>query len=656
VKLAIPPRAPGDGESMIVARDLTAKFGDFTAVDRASFTIARGEIFGFVGSNGSGKTTTMKMLTGLLPANGGEAQLLGKPVDATDPKARRRIGYMSQSFSLYTELTVRQNLELHARLFHLPRDKTTARVAELAEQFGLTPYLDQNTASLPLGMRQRLSLAIAVVHDPEILILDEPTSGVDPIARDRFWQILADLSRRQNVTIFISTHFMNEAARCDRISLMHEGRTLATGKPSDLIAARRVETLEQAFIAYLEEASGTASPPPGPIIDAKPAPIGTPHSRTRIASTRRTFAYAVRETVELIRDPIRLSFALFGTALLMVIFGYGITADVDNLTFAALDRDRTPESRGYISAFSSSRYFTEKSPIADYTELDRRLRSGDVRAVIEIPPEFGRNLKKGTPMAVGAWIDGSMPFRAETIRGYMLGVHEHYSSDPTIRTTQAAVATEPATIAMRFRYNQDFKSIYAMAPSSMALLLVMIPAILMAVAIVREKELGSITNLYVTPVKRLEFLLGKQLPYIAVSMVSFASLVAITIFLFAVPLKGSLAALTVGALIYVTATTGIGILISAFTRTQIAALVGTAILTTVPAVQFSGMLTPVSSLTGAGAIIGQLFPMTYFLNVSVGVFTKGLGLRELAGQLLALAAFIPVLMAASVALLRKQER
>jgi ribosome-dependent ATPase len=208
----------------------------------------------------------------------------------------------------------------------------------------------------------------------------------------------------------------------------------------------------------------------------------------------------------------------------------------------------------------------------------------------------------------------------------------------------------------RFRYNQDFKSVYAMAPSSMALLLVMIPAILMAVAIVREKELGSITNLYVTPVKRIEFLLGKQLPYVAISMVSFASLVAITLAMFAVPLKGSIAALTIGAGLYVMATTGIGMLVSAFTRTQIAALFGTAILTTVPAVQFSGMLAPVSSLTGGGAIIGRLFPMTYFLNVSVGTFTKGLTLYDLAGDLLTLAAFIPVLTAASLLLLRNQER
>jgi ribosome-dependent ATPase len=236
--LQIPPRRIFDVDPIITARDLTCRFGDFTAVDQVNFTIERGEIFGFLGSNGCGKTTTMKMLTGLLPPTAGEALLFGKPLDARDMSSRYRVGYMSQSFSLYTELTVRQNLDLHARIFHLPAQKAAARIAELVGQFGLGDYLDQRTLDLPLGIRQRLSLAIAIVHEPEILILDEPTSGVDPLARERLWEALIDLSRNQGVTIFVSTHFMNEAERCDRISLMDSGRVLATGTPADLVEAR----------------------------------------------------------------------------------------------------------------------------------------------------------------------------------------------------------------------------------------------------------------------------------------------------------------------------------------------------------------------------------------------------------------------------------
>ena len=247
-----------DGEPIITARDLTCRFGDFTAVDRVSFTIERGEIFGFLGSNGCGKTTTMKMLTGLLPPSAGEALLFGKALDASDMSSRYRVGYMSQSFSLYTELTVRQNLDLHAHIFHLPAQKAAARIAALVGQFDLQDYLDQRTLDLPLGIRQRLSLAVAIVHEPEILILDEPTSGVDPLARDRFWEALIDLSRNQGVTIFVSTHFMNEAERCDRISLMDSGRVLVTGTPAELVAARGAANLEGAFIGYLEAATGRA--------------------------------------------------------------------------------------------------------------------------------------------------------------------------------------------------------------------------------------------------------------------------------------------------------------------------------------------------------------------------------------------------------------
>jgi ribosome-dependent ATPase len=655
--LHIPPRRIFDAAPVISARDLTCRFGDFTAVDRVSFNIERGEIFGFVGSNGCGKTTTMKMLTGLLPPSEGEALLFGKPLDARDMSSRYRVGYMSQSFSLYTELTVQQNLDLHARLFHLPVQKEKARITELVGQFGLEDYLDQRTLDLPLGIRQRLSLAVAIVHQPEILILDEPTSGVDPLARDRFWELLIDLSRNQGVTIFVSTHFMNEAERCDRISLMDAGRVLATDTPANLIKARGVATLEDAFISYLEEATGSRASGVEDFASSGEIgnPVRPPTPARPLFSLQRLFAYTIRETLELLRDPIRLGFGLFGTALLMLVLGFGISTDVNNLSFAVLDRDQSHESRAYLEELRGSTYFVEKSPLADYAELDKRLKSGDIKAAIEIPPAFGRDIKRGRPAWVSAWVDGAMPFRAETIRGYLQGMHQLYLADPAVKTTVPA-ARPPADIEVRFKYNQDFDSINAMVPSSMSMLLALFPAILMALAIVREKELGSITNLYVTPVTRIEFLLGKQLPYIAVAMVNFALMFLMALFVFEVPFKGSFPTLLLGALIYVTTTTAYGMLISAFTRTQIAALFGTAILTVLPATQFAGLMTPVSSLSGMAQIMGRCFPMTYFVPISVGTFTKGLGFADLSANLAALVVFIPVLTLLSRLLLRKQER
>lgn len=251
--LNIPPFEHDDTTPIAIsAKGLSKKFGRFTAVDKVSFEIPKGEIFGFLGSNGCGKSTTMKMLTGLLDATEGSATLLGQAINASDISTRKRVGYMSQAFSLYEELSVYQNLALHAKLYRVS-DKQE-RINSIMKQFDLTKYASQTPSSLPLGIRQRLQLAAACLHKPEVLILDEPTSGVDPAARDTFWQYLIRLSREDKITIFVSTHFMNEAQRCDRISFMHAGRVLAVGTPSELQQAKQANTLEESFIAYLEEA------------------------------------------------------------------------------------------------------------------------------------------------------------------------------------------------------------------------------------------------------------------------------------------------------------------------------------------------------------------------------------------------------------------
>jgi ribosome-dependent ATPase len=647
---AVQPRRPSTGhEIAITARNLTCRFGDFTAVDRVSFDIRRGEIFGFVGSNGCGKTTTMKMLTGLLPATEGTATLFGQPV-ANGMSSRMRVGYMSQAFSLYTELTVRENLELHARLFRLPAKAVGRRIDELAGQFALADWLDQAASAVPLGIRQRLSLAVAMVHRPDLLILDEPTSGVDPIARDLFWRLLVDLSSNEGVTVFVSTHFMNEAARCDRIALMDAGRVLALGTPAELVGASNAASLEEAFIARLEQARGKA-----PLPTASPR-RGRPSRAAATFSPSRTAAVAVREALELLRDPIRLGFALAGTAFLMLIFGFGISTDVDSLFFAALDRDNSFESRAYLEALRGSSYFVERPPILDARDQQERLQRGAISLAVEIPPGFGRDLKRERRVEVGVWIDGSMPFRAETIRGYVSAAHGQFLADPAIRGHRRNAVPEPADVSLRFRYNQDFSSIYAIVPGQLAFQLALIPAILMSLAIVREKELGSIVNLYVTPVTRLEFLLGKQIPYVALAMVNFAILVLMALLVFGVPLKGSFLPLLLGSVAYVLATTAYGRVISAFATSQIAALFGTAIMTVLPATMFAGMLVPVSSLSGFGAFLGKLFPMTYFLPISVGAFTKGLVLGDVAGHLLALSLFFPALTLLGVLSVRAQER
>ncbi|HBY2295774.1 TPA: ABC transporter ATP-binding protein/permease, partial [Klebsiella pneumoniae] len=601
--VVIPPRDSREEEIAIEARGLTMRFGNFVAVDHVNFRIARGEIFGFLGSNGCGKSTTMKMLTGLLPASEGEAWLFGQPVDPKDIATRQRVGYMSQAFSLYSELTVRQNLELHARLFHIPDGEIPGRVAEMCERFMLTEVEDALPADLPLGIRQRLSLAVAVIHRPEMLILDEPTSGVDPVARDMFWRLMVDLARQDQVTIFISTHFMNEAERCDRISLMHAGKVLASDTPQALVEQRGSNSLEEAFIAWLKEAQ-PSSPVPEEPTSAVASHSG--HTAPRQAfSLRRLFSYSRREALELRRDPVRSTLALLGTVILMFIMGYGISMDVEDLRFAVLDRDQTLSSQGWSQNLAGSRYFIEQAPLRSYDELDRRMRDGELAVAIEIPPNFGRDIARGTPVQIGVWVDGAMPNRAETVRGYVQAMHQAWLQEMAGRQSSPQRDTSLISIETRYRYNPDVKSLPAIVPAVIPLLLMMIPAMLSALSVVREKELGSIINLYVTPTTRSEFLLGKQLPYIVLGMFNFFLLCALSVFVFGVAHKGSFLTLTLAALLYVTIATGLGLLISTFMKSQIAAIFGTAIITLIPATQFSGMIDPVASLEGPGRWIGQ---------------------------------------------------
>ena len=655
--VVLPPRVATRGGPAIEADGLTMRFGDFTAVDHVTARIERGEIFGFLGSNGCGKTTTMKMLTGLLPPTEGTAKLFGHEVDPNDIETRRRVGYMSQSFSLYTELSVRQNLDLHASLFDLSAEQSRQRFNELIGRFDLADVTENLPDSLPLGIRQRLQLAVAVLHKPEMLILDEPTSGVDPIARDRFWELLIQLSREDGVTIFISTHFVNEAERCDRISLMHAGKILAMDTPDELRKARGAETLEDAFIGYLENAVAADAPQSnaGTVDAQQEAPPVTSGASNRWFDPRRVWAFARREAVELIRDPIRIAFALLGPIVLAIAMANGISFDVEKLAYAVLDRDRSQESQAFLDNFAGSRYFEQGAPISSQAELDERLSRGEIKFGLVIPPRFGKDLLSSRQPEVGVWFDGANTFQAETSRGYVQGVVANYLVDFSRRETGNTPSLYPAEIETRFRYNQAFLSVYAISPGVLMLLMYMFSTMLTALGVVREKELGSITNLYAAPATKLEFLVGKQLPYIGVAMVSFLSLfILITVF-FRVPVSGNIAALVLGALLFATAATSLGLVISAFVSSQLAAIFASAIIVMIPSLNFSGMLYPVSTLEGGARVVGHIFPALYFQKITSGVFNKGLGFADLYPNYLWLVLFCLAFWLLAALLLRKQE-
>jgi ribosome-dependent ATPase len=366
-------------------------------------------------------------------------------------------------------------------------------------------------------------------------------------------------------------------------------------------------------------------------------------------------SYMWREALELRRDPIRGLLALAGSLLLMFVMGYGVNMDVENLTFAALDRDDTALSRDYVHNIAGSRYFTEHAPLRDYADLDTRMRSGELALTVEIPPGFARDLAHGRTATVGVWADGAMPQRADTVAGYVQGLHQQWLARQALERGLAAPPV-PASVETRYRYNPDVRSLPAMVPAMIPLLLLMLPAMLTALAVVREKELGSIVNLYVTPTTRTEFLLGKQMPYVGLALLNFLLMCAAAVTLFHVPMTGSFAALLFATLLYVLGTTAIGLFASALVRSQIAAMFFTMIGTLVPAISFSGMLNPVSSLEGAGRMIGNVYPASYMFSISRGVFSKGLGLPDLVQAIWPMALAYPVVLAAAIMMLKKQER
>ena len=669
-RVRLPTAPPRVSETLAVeTSQLTRRFGDFTAVDGVSLAVRAGEIVGFVGPNGSGKTTTIKMLVGLLAPSAGEARMFGRPVRTHEHGHRQRLGYMAQRFSLYAELTVRRNLILHANLLGVPRQQIAARIDEFVQRFNLADVLDQRAGALPAGIRQRVALAVAVIHRPDLLILDEPTSGVDPLARDFFWELIHELSAIHGTTVLVTTHYLDEAMRCDRAILMNAGRILAYAPPHEIIEAHNAESLEQAFVACIREdqkivetASGNKPSGNAPEATSLPAaeqadiaPVGTPEAPLPF-DVRRLWAGVRLEALQLWRDQFRLFLGFLVPALLLLIFGFGLNLDIERLPYAVLDQDRTPHSRTYLQHFAASPYFTERTRARSDADVERALKSGEIRLAIKIPAGFGRALKQGRHPEIGISIDGTMPYRATTIQAYVSELHSGYLRALDQETGAGPRREAPFEIETRYWFNPNIESRYALVPGLLAMVLLFTTALITAVSIVREKELGSISNFFATPITKVEFLISKQVPFVVLGFCSFLILLALSIWAFGLTIGGSALALVTGGALFVLTGTGFGLVISCFARTQAAAVIATMILTMVPSFYYSGLMVPVSSLEGAGQVFGQIFPTSYFLNILVGVFLKDLSVSDLQQNYLSLLIFVIAFNLISVLALHKQAK
>ncbi len=373
-------------------------------------------------------------------------------------------------------------------------------------------------------------------------------------------------------------------------------------------------------------------------------------------SFKRMMTVARKEAIEMFRDPVRVIANFAVPIVLMFLFSSGMNMDIKNIPFVVLDFDNTPASRQYADAYINSEYYLYRGNVYSNKQAELALQKSIARFYLDIPEGFGRNLSAGKGTQVGTFIDGTQPFRAKSIKGYVSGTNMTYLSNKASEEYGLNDSSTGFEIKSRYWYNQASESKYTFVPGAIAVILIAIPAIMMTLSIVKEKEVGTITNFYATPLTKLEFLIGKQLIYAGIFFIIYFILVAIAVFIYKVPIKGSFLLLTGMTVIYIFCTTAIGLLVSSFVKSQIAGLLIALITTMIPSFTYSGLLTPISSLDEAGQITAKFYPVIYYIRTVMGSFTKALPVKTLLPNFLYLTIFYIILMILCNILLKKQEK
>ncbi len=380
---------------------------------------------------------------------------------------------------------------------------------------------------------------------------------------------------------------------------------------------------------------------------------------------RRIAAVASKEWRETVRDRMFFLLAFLLPILWMLVFGYGLVLDVENIPYAALDRDQSALSRDYLYRFQQSRYFDFKGALTDEREADPLLASGRIRAAIIIPEKFQERLNAGQTVGVQTLIDGIFPLRTDITKGYVIAINSAFNEERLvdyisrrigISRTQAEYRAQPIKLEVRYLYNEEVRSSWSIVPALVMFTLMLSCPLLTALGIVREKETGSIYNIYSSTVTKIEFLFGKLLPYVLISSMNAVVLWIMATLWFGVPFKGNLLFFLVASLVFVLSSTGVGLLVSLLVRTQIAALLITIIIAMVPTILFSGLIVPVSSLSPGSQFQAHLFPSMYYTNIVRGTFLKGIGLEVLWTDVLALALYAVILRLVGYRLFTKRPR